>query len=113
MFTRTRPLSAYRMICISPAGVLVPDAFPLYKFIKMSLDETIAALADPTRREILGRLGRAPHRAGQLAAGFLISRPAIYNHTRLLRRAGLIRATKSGRQRIYDWHLQAGRRSTS
>jgi DNA-binding transcriptional ArsR family regulator len=68
----------------------------------MSLDRTIAALADPTRREILHRLARAPHRAGELAAGFAISRPAICKHTRLLGRAGLIRATKSGRERIYE-----------
>jgi DNA-binding transcriptional ArsR family regulator len=68
----------------------------------MQLDKTIAALADPTRREILCRLGRAPHRAGELAAGFRISRPAICKHTRLLSRAGLIQATKSGRERIYE-----------
>jgi DNA-binding transcriptional ArsR family regulator len=66
------------------------------------LDETIAALADPTRREILGRLAKAPHRAGDLANGFEISRPAICKHTRLLTKAGLIRATKSGRERIYQ-----------
>lgn len=68
----------------------------------MSLDRTIAALADPTRREILRRLGDAPHRAGELAVGFAISRPAICKHTRLLSRAGLIRARKSGRERIYE-----------
>jgi DNA-binding transcriptional ArsR family regulator len=68
----------------------------------MSLDKTIAALADPTRREILRRLGTAPHRASELAAGFAISRPAICKHTRLLSKAGLIRATKRGRERIYE-----------
>jgi DNA-binding transcriptional ArsR family regulator len=68
----------------------------------MSLDKTIAALADPTRREILRRLGEAPHRAGEIAAGFAISRPAVCKHTRLLSRAGLIRATKRGRERIYE-----------
>jgi DNA-binding transcriptional ArsR family regulator len=68
----------------------------------MSLDRTIAALADPTRREILRRLGDAPRRAGELAVGFAISRPAICKHTRLLSGAGLIRARKSGRERIYE-----------
>lgn len=68
----------------------------------MPFDETIAALADPTRREILRRLADAPSRAGELAAGFAISRPAVCKHTRLLTKAGLIRASKSGRERIYE-----------
>ena len=68
----------------------------------MPWDKTIAALADPTRREILRRLGKAPHRAGELAAGFAITRPAICKHTRLLSTAGLIRVTKSGRERSYQ-----------
>jgi DNA-binding transcriptional ArsR family regulator len=68
----------------------------------MSLDRTIAALGDPTRREILRRLADSPRRAGELAAGFSISRPAVCKHTRLLARAGLIHAAKSGRERIYQ-----------
>ena len=68
----------------------------------MSLDETIAALADPTRRELLRRLARKPRRAGELARGFAISRPAIFKHARLLKRVGLIRARKHGREQIYE-----------
>src|SRR5713226_4511512 len=68
----------------------------------MSLDMTIAALADPTRRELLRRLACKPCRAGELARGFAISRPAVCKHTRILGRAGLIRAKKSGRERIYE-----------
>ena len=68
----------------------------------MKIDTTIAALADPTRRELLRRLAHAPCRASALAAGFAISRPAICKHTRLLKRAGLIRATKHGREQIYE-----------
>ncbi len=68
----------------------------------MSLDLTIAALGDPTRRELLRRLARKPRRAGELARGFAISRPAVCKHTRILGRAGLIRAKKSGRERIYE-----------
>src|SRR6516165_12796550 len=70
--------------------------------LPMPLDRTLAALGDPTRREILRRLADSPRRAGELAAGFAISRPAVCKHTRLLARAGLIRATKSGRERIYQ-----------
>jgi DNA-binding transcriptional ArsR family regulator len=47
-------------------------------------------------------LARNPLRAGDLARGFSISRPAICKHARLLARAGLIRANKSGRERIYE-----------
>lgn len=66
------------------------------------IDTTIAALGDPTRRELLRRLADNPCRAGALAKGFAISRPAIVKHTRMLTRAGLIRARKSGRERIYE-----------
>jgi DNA-binding transcriptional ArsR family regulator len=75
----------------------------------VSLDKTIAALGDPTRREILRRLADAPRRAGELASGFAISRPAICKHTRLLTRAGLIRAKKSGRERIYELAPSGGK----
>ena len=66
------------------------------------IDTTIAALADPTRRELLRRLAGNPCRAGALAKGFAISRPAICKHTRMLTRAGLIRGRKRGRERIYE-----------
>ncbi|MHB8381356.1 MAG: ArsR/SmtB family transcription factor [Candidatus Binataceae bacterium] len=63
---------------------------------------TIAALADSTRRRLLGRLAERSCRAGDLAKGFAISRPAICKHTRILAKAGLIRVTRHGRERIYD-----------
>src|SRR5437588_7179510 len=67
----------------------------------MTLDRTIAALAEPTRRELLRRLAQGPCRASVLARGFAVSRPAICKHTRMLKRAGLIRAEKNGREQIY------------
>ncbi|HLI80276.1 MAG TPA: metalloregulator ArsR/SmtB family transcription factor [Candidatus Binataceae bacterium] len=75
----------------------------------MPLDRTIAALGDPTRRAILRRLADAPRRAGELAAGFAISRPAVCKHTRLLTQAGLIRARKNGRERIYELAPSGGK----
>lgn len=74
----------------------------------MLLDNTIAALADPTRRELIRRLARKPCRAGELANGFAISRPAICKHTRLLKRAGLIRARKNGREQVYELAPRGG-----
>ena len=54
-------------------------------------------------------MAREPLRAGDLARGFSVSRPAICKHTRLLARAGLIRAKKSGRERIYDLAPNGGK----
>jgi predicted transcriptional regulator len=68
----------------------------------MSIDRTITALGDSTRRELLRRLAQKPCRAGELAQGFAISRPAVVKHTRMLGKAGLIRAKKIGRERIYE-----------
>jgi len=68
----------------------------------VKFDLTIAALADPTRRKLLGRLADKSCRAGDLAKGFAMSRPAICKHTRILAKAGLIRATRIGRERIYE-----------
>jgi len=73
------------------------------------LDQTLAALADPTRRELLQRLAQRPHRAGELATGFAISRPAICKHTRVLKRAGLIMARQHGREQIYELAPSGGR----
>jgi DNA-binding transcriptional ArsR family regulator len=70
--------------------------------VPQKLDQTLAALADPTRRDLLQRLAQRPHRAGELATGFAISRPAICKHTRVLKRAGLIRARQRGREQIYE-----------
>jgi DNA-binding transcriptional ArsR family regulator len=68
----------------------------------MPLGRTIAVLSDPTLRAILGRVSAAPRRAGELASGFAISRPAVCKHTRLLASAGLIQVKKNGRERIYE-----------
>lgn len=68
----------------------------------LNVDQTLAALADPTRRQLLHRLAQKPHRAGELATGFAISRPAICKHTRMLKRAGLIKAKQHGREQIYE-----------
>ena len=68
----------------------------------MPLEATLTALADPTRRALLRRLAESPCRAGTLAQGFAISRPAICKHTRMLAQAGLIRVNQRGRERIYE-----------
>ena len=61
------------------------------------LDQTFAALADPTRRAILSRLAVGDATVGELADPFSISRPAVSKHLRVLERAGMVRTTRDGR----------------
>lgn len=67
-----------------------------------SLDLAFAALADPTRRELLQRIGHRPQPVVDLCEGFPISQPAISKHLRVLREAGLITLKKNGRENIYS-----------
>lgn len=60
-----------------------------------------SAIADPTRRAILDALRRQERSAGDIAALFPVSRPAISRHLRVLRGAGLIRERRESRSRIY------------
>lgn len=55
-----------------------------------SLDNTFAALADPTRRAILARLARGEATVTELSAPFDMSMPAVSKHLKVLERAGLI-----------------------
>jgi DNA-binding transcriptional ArsR family regulator len=72
------------------------------------VDEILTAVGYPIRREMLRRLAERPCRAGDLARGFSVSRPAICKHARMLERAGLIRAAQSGRERRYELAPEAG-----
>ncbi|RSM55743.1 transcriptional regulator [Actinoplanes sp. ATCC 53533] len=65
------------------------------------MDEVAGAIADPVRREILLMLRDEPLSAGQIADRFVISRPAISRHLRVLREAGLVRDVADGRRRVY------------
>lgn len=55
-----------------------------------ALDRVFAALADPTRRAILGRLARGDATVNQLVAPFGLSQPTISKHLKTLERAGLV-----------------------
>ena len=54
------------------------------------LDQTLLALADPTRRRVVDLLRKKPQRAGELAEALDISPPRLSRHLRVLRRSGLI-----------------------
>ena len=59
-------------------------------------DMVFKAVADPTRREILGLLATGRKTVGELASNFRVSRPAISKHLRSLRGAGLVVTRKQG-----------------
>lgn len=54
------------------------------------LDQTLAALADPTRRGVIDLLRKRPRRAGELAEALDMSAPAMSRHLRVLRQSGLV-----------------------
>jgi DNA-binding transcriptional ArsR family regulator len=59
------------------------------------------ALADPTRRAIFERVGAAPGAVGEIAAGLPVSRPAVSQHLKVLKEAGLVTDTPDGTRRVY------------
>jgi DNA-binding transcriptional ArsR family regulator len=61
----------------------------------------LAALGDPTRRQIFERLAERPSSVGALAEQLPVSRPAVSQHLRVLKEAGLVDETPDGARRIY------------
>ncbi len=59
------------------------------------------ALADPTRRAVFELLVARPCSVGQLARSLPVSRPAVSQHLKILKDAGLVADTRAGKQRIY------------
>ncbi|WP_030160464.1 helix-turn-helix transcriptional regulator [Glycomyces sp. NRRL B-16210] len=68
------------------------------------LDGVFVALADPTRREVVRRLGRGPQSVGDLAREFPMALPSFMKHVRTLEANGLIRTVKTGRVRTCVLH---------
>jgi DNA-binding transcriptional ArsR family regulator len=63
--------------------------------------DSFAALGDPTRRAIFERVAAQPSAVGDLARGLPVSRPAVSQHLRVLKKAGLVSETPEGTRRIY------------
>jgi DNA-binding transcriptional ArsR family regulator len=61
----------------------------------------LAALADPTRRQIFERLARKPLSVGAIADDLPVSRPAVSQHLRVLKDAGLVVDERAGTKRVY------------
>src|SRR6266513_1105594 len=63
--------------------------------------DMMTALGDPTRQAIFDRLSDGPRPVGELAAELPVSRPAVSQHLRVLKEAGLVTERKEGTRRIY------------
>lgn len=71
------------------------------------LNDVFFALADPTRRAIIGRLAEGPAKIGELGKPFDMSKPAISKHMKVLDRAGLIERSVVGREHRCSLKKQA------
>jgi DNA-binding transcriptional ArsR family regulator len=67
----------------------------------MAYAEAIQALGDPTRRTVFERLREGPRSVGELASGLPVSRPAVSQHLRVLKEAGLVRERREGTRNYY------------
>ncbi|HEU0082748.1 MAG TPA: metalloregulator ArsR/SmtB family transcription factor [Bradyrhizobium sp.] len=68
----------------------------------MAYGNALAVLADPTRRKVLERLRTGPRAVNVLAAGLPVSRPAVSQHLKSLKQAGLVDERSEGARRIYS-----------
>ncbi|MFZ1880897.1 MAG: metalloregulator ArsR/SmtB family transcription factor [Gaiellaceae bacterium] len=68
----------------------------------MAYGQVMDALGDPTRRAVFERLQAGPRSVGDVAAGLPVSRPAVSQHLRVLREAGLVAERREGTKRIYE-----------
>lgn len=67
-----------------------------------SVDAVFHALAHPSRRAVVARLGSGPAAVGELARPFDMALPTFCQHLRVLERAGIVRSRKRGRVRTYE-----------
>jgi len=67
----------------------------------MAYDKALAALADPTRRRVFERLRSGPKAVGAIARGMPVSRPAVSQHLKALKEAGLVADRPEGTRRVY------------
>jgi|SRR6516165_4295982 len=67
----------------------------------MAYGNALAALADPTRRRVFERLKAGPRPVGAIARGLPVSRPAVSQHLKALKEAGLVADRPEGTRRVY------------
>jgi DNA-binding transcriptional ArsR family regulator len=67
----------------------------------MAYAQALQALADPTRRSVLEELRGGPRAVGEIAARLPVSRPAVSQHLRVLKEAGLVTERQNGTRHLY------------
>jgi DNA-binding transcriptional ArsR family regulator len=67
----------------------------------MTYSKALQCLSDPTRRQVFERLRAGPQSVGALARGLPVSRPAVSQHLKALRAAGLVSQRSEGTRRVY------------
>jgi DNA-binding transcriptional ArsR family regulator len=67
-----------------------------------NINAALIALADPTRRAVFERLKGGPRSVGMIAANLPVSRPAVSQHLKVLKEAGLVTDSADGTRRIYQ-----------
>jgi DNA-binding transcriptional ArsR family regulator len=67
----------------------------------MAYSSALTALADPTRRQVLDSLRSGPRAVGEIALGLPVSRPAVSQHLKVLKEAGLVTDRAEGTRRVY------------
>ena len=67
----------------------------------MAYGDALSALADPTRRRVFERLKSGPQAVGAIARGMPVSRPAVSQHLKVLKEAGLVADRPEGTRRVY------------
>jgi DNA-binding transcriptional ArsR family regulator len=67
----------------------------------MAYESALSALADPTRRRVFERLKSGPRPVGAIARGLPVSRPAVSQHLKVLKEAGLVADRRQGTRRVY------------
>ena len=67
----------------------------------MAYGNALAALADPTRRHVFERLRSGPQPVAEIARGMPVSRPAVSQHLKVLKEAGLVADRPEGTRRVY------------
>ena len=73
----------------------------------MAYQSALAALSDPTRRMVFERILAAPRPVAAIAEGLPVSRPAVSQHLKVLKEAGLVTERRNGTQRLYAANPQA------
>src|SRR2546421_9454714 len=80
----------------------------------MAYENALSALADPTRRRVFERLKSGPKAVGSIARGMPVSRPAVSQHLKALKEAGLVAGCPEGKRRgffiVSQWLGAPGKR---